>query len=216
MITLALLWVKARGKFIFLDNVIQNRTPIVEPWNRFRKQGNSLFLLWIVCLGLVLIMLVAIGALVAFSDGSEWFGWIDSKDFDVGLPIFVGVFLSLICLVVVATYVAYFLDAFVVPLMHRYDLNARQGCTRFLDLFRRRPVPFLLSGLFVLVLSFGVGIAVVAAGLLTCCFGFILLLIPYVGTVVLLPIPVVYRLYTLEFLAQFHPDLLIVSPTSQD
>jgi hypothetical protein len=68
----------------------------------------------------------------------------------------------------------------------------------------------------VFVLWFGVLLAVVAAGLLTCCLGFVLLLIPYVGTVVLLPISVLYRSYTIEFLAQFDPELLAVPATSHE
>jgi len=38
--------------------------------------------------------------------------------------------------------------------------------------------------------------------LFTCC----IVLLPYVGTVILLPVWVLYRAYSVEFLAQFHPD----------
>jgi hypothetical protein len=47
---------------------------------------------------------------------------------------------------------------------------------------------------------------VVAAGLITCCVGFFLLIIPYVGTVVTLPVWHTLRAYRLEFLAQFGPE----------
>ncbi len=45
------------------------------------------------------------------------------------------------------------------------------------------------------------------ACLLTCC----IVAFPYVGTVILLPILVTYRLFSVEFLAQFDPgfDLFI-------
>ena len=46
------------------------------------------------------------------------------------------------------------------------------------------------------------GIVVAALCLVTCC----IVLIPYVGTVILLPAWVLYRIYSVEFLAQFHPD----------
>jgi hypothetical protein len=65
----------------------------------------------------------------------------------------------------------------------------------------------LLYGIFVLLLFVGAGMAVCAVGMVTCCLGFILLAIPYVGTVVLLPLLVAYRYLSLEFLAQFDPRL---------
>ena len=40
----AVIWVSSRGKLMFLDNVVFNRALVVDPWKRFRKQGNSLFL----------------------------------------------------------------------------------------------------------------------------------------------------------------------------
>jgi uncharacterized membrane protein YccF (DUF307 family) len=49
-------------------------------------------------------------------------------------------------------------------------------------------------------------IAVVAAGLATCCVGWILLAIPYISTVVTLPAWYTYRAYSLEFLAQLGPE----------
>jgi len=40
-----LLWLSSRGKFMFLDNVLQNRGEVVIPWKKFRRLGNSLFFL---------------------------------------------------------------------------------------------------------------------------------------------------------------------------
>jgi len=43
-ILLLILWLSSRAKMIYLDNVVHNRAQIVEPWNRLRTLGNSLFL----------------------------------------------------------------------------------------------------------------------------------------------------------------------------
>ena len=51
-----------------------------------------------------------------------------------------------------------------------------------------------------------VGLAVLLAGLLTCCCGLVLLAIPYIGTVILLPIVAWERYWSLEFLRQFGPE----------
>lgn len=92
--------------------------------------------------------------------------------------------------------------------MHRYNLGALDGWRRFFDLFSNNAWPFLLCGLLALLLGLGVAILVVTFGLMTCCLGFLLLLIPYIGSVILLPISVFYRSFTVEFLAQFDNALL--------
>ena len=213
---LALLWVTSRGKFIFLDNVLNNRAQILEPWTRLRSQGNSLFRFWLAFSGAILGFVAAVAGVIGLGIAMDWLGEIDSSPMVLRVLVGAAVGVLMLILGLTVAFLTFFLNAFVVPLMHRYDLGVREGWARFLVLFRQRPVPFLLSGLFVLVLSFGVVIAVLTAGLLTCCLGFILLMIPYVGTVLLLPIPVLYRLFTLEFLAQFDPDLLALGTTSPD
>ena len=50
------------------------------------------------------------------------------------------------------------------------------------------------------------------ACLLTCC----VLALPYIGTVLLLPIIVTYRILSLEFLAQFDPGFDLFSNLDQD
>jgi hypothetical protein len=49
------------------------------------------------------------------------------------------------------------------------------------------------------------GLGVVAVSLATCCIGFLILALPYVGVVLLLPLHVTYRLLGPEFIAQFDP-----------
>ena len=62
---------------------------------------------------------------------------------------------------------------------------------------------------FLLVLAVGVGLAIFVAGFATCCVGFVLLSIPYLGSVILLPVSFTYRAFGPEFLAQFGPEYSI-------
>lgn len=64
------------------------------------------------------------------------------------------------------------------------------------------------------MIAIGVGLIVLAAILCTCCIGLILLILPVVGSVLLLPISVFWRNYSLLYLAQFGPefDLLREEP----
>src|SRR6266480_1152510 len=39
-LVLALMWLGARGRFIFTDCVVRNRAEIVAPWKEFRVQGK--------------------------------------------------------------------------------------------------------------------------------------------------------------------------------
>ena len=68
----------------------------------------------------------------------------------------------------------------------------------------------MIYGLLVLVASVLLQMLVAMLCLFTCC----IVLLPYVGTVILLPVWVLYRAYGIEFLAQFHPDFdLFMSST---
>lgn len=206
-----LLWVSSRGKFVFLDNVVHDRAAIVEPWKRFRRLGNSLFAFRLVVL--VLCLPVALGILGLFA----WLtfgpdGWARLEGAAMVAGIAATVLLGFV-VVVTTLYAVFFLDAFVVPLMYRFDLGVMAAWRRFLGLLRDRPGWFLLTGLFVFVLMLAAGSAIVVTGCLTCCLGFLLLAIPYVGTVVLLPLIVAYRAFTVSFLAQLEPELALGGAT---
>src|SRR3989442_11396030 len=59
-LALVLMWVGARGRFMFTDCIVRNRGAIIEPWKEFRREGSSFFLF---CL-LVVVGIIAILALV--------------------------------------------------------------------------------------------------------------------------------------------------------
>jgi hypothetical protein len=203
-ILLLVLWVSSRAKFIYLDNVIHNRAQIVEPWHRFRDLGNSLFL-WrvgfIVACGLIVLLLLLLffapAATLSFSDALAGLSYA-AMGFGV---------LILIVFGILAAFVGLFLEGFVIPIMYKFDLKATEAWRYFLPWLKTRPLPFFLYGLFVLALGLCVVVIFGLACLLTCC----IVALPYVGTVILLPIWVTYRLFSVEFLAQFDPgfDLFI-------
>ena len=69
ILVIALLWVSSRAKFVFLDDVVHGRARIVEPWGRFRREGNSLFLFSLAFFfGVCLLVAIAV-AIVASSIG---------------------------------------------------------------------------------------------------------------------------------------------------
>jgi len=207
---IVLLWVSSRGKLVFLDNVIHDRATIVEPWHRLRRQGNSLFVFRLVAMLLlfpIIAGLVGLCAWLALRPG----GWTHLGGAAAIAGVVGTVVLGFLFLVVLL-YTFFFLEAFVVPLMYRFDLGVMEAWRRFLGLFSARPWPFLACGLFVFVLWILVMAVVIATGLMTCCLGFLLLALPYIGTVVLLPVLITLRAFTVAFLAQLEPQLGFVPP----
>lgn len=199
VVILVLVWVSARGQFLFLDNAVHRRARIVAPWKEFRSEGNSLFFwqLGFFAAALLGLLMAASPAIAAGVGGA----------FDRGGPaaVLAGVATGLLALgwLVVLLYTNFFLTGFVVPIMHRERVSATAAWRVLLPLLRQHPGRFVLVGLFVALVYVSVGIAILVAGLATCCILLILLIVPYVNTVVLLPVYLTYRLYTLEFLAQF-------------
>jgi len=197
-ILLLVLWVSSRAKFIYLDNVIHDRAQIVEPWHRFRDLGNSLFL-WrigfIVACGLIVLLLLLLffapAATLSFSDALAGLSYA-AMGFGV---------LILIVFGILAAYVGLFLEGFVIPIMYKFDLKATEAWRYFMPWLKTRPLPFFLYGLFVLVLGFCVVVLFMLACLLTCC---------------IVPILVTYRLFSVEFLAQFDPGFDLFIPAELD
>lgn len=196
------LWVGSRARLILLDNVVRNREGLSEPWKRLATLGNSLFL-WRLGFSVVQLLGLLLIAGPTFLASGVGFaaGW--SVVGIVGLG--VGTALTL-AFVVASLYVTGFLDHFVVPIMYRDGLRASDAWRKFLPLLRRNTIEFLIFGLVVAGLVLAAYIAVTIIGFLTCCLGILLLAIPYVGTLVTLPLFVAYRGIGPEFLAQFGPE----------
>ena len=201
-------WISSRAKFVFLDDVVRERAAIAEPWRRYARLGDSLFLWRIVFLISVLagtLLLAAPFVAVSIAAGASGASGLAVGTALLLLP-------ALLAWAIAATYAAFFLESFVVPIMYRHGLSATRAWGKFLPLFRANFWRFVLFGLFVFALFLGVALVLFVAGCATCCCGFLLMAIPYVGSVVLLPISAAYRAYGPEFLAQFGPEWSVFEP----
>jgi len=201
-ISLVVSWVSSRGKFMFLDNVLQVRALIKEPWQRYRAQGNSLFL-FVVCFGLfvlaVLATFIIVGVVIAWPDiGRRTFGL-----YALLSVLLCGGFIA--CFLVALACVSVCLKDFVVPIMVFQSCRVMTAWSRFWELLRAHPGSFMLYLLFRFVLTLAAGILT----LLLCCLLCCTVLIPYIGVVILLPIHVFWRSYSLHFLGQFGPEYQI-------
>jgi hypothetical protein len=206
---LVLLWIGSRSQFVLLDNLAHRRSEITRPWNAFAAQGDSLFL-WQVVYAVVVFMLmgaVALGVILGV-------GWLAALDFPpaLAIPFFVFGGILAFVLVVSVAYVEFFLIHAVVPVMYRRRCSATEGWRIFGAAFRQHPGSFILFGLLHLVIGLAAGLFFFALGLVTCCVGLVVMAIPYLGTVVTLPLPVLLRYFDLEFMGQLGEDWRTLDP----
>jgi len=189
-------WVRARGAFIFTDCIVRNRAAIVEPWKEFWREGNSLFLFsWLVVL---LFLATAAAAFAIFLlpiiiSGKSVAGK------DVGMIVGIVLFCALI---VFAALGWALISHFMVPIMYRRRCRAVVAFREATSLVTAHPAPVILYFLFLIVLAIACGIIGCVTTCATCCIA----AIPYVGTVILLPIFVLLRSFLLCFLRQFGSD----------
>src|SRR5258707_6952225 len=188
-------WLRARGRFIFLDCIVRNRAAIAEPWKEFRAEGNSFFLFSLFMM-LVLIAVILIAGLALIVPFIPWGDHAQpGVAFWIGLSLFVFV---AVCL----AFVWALASQLMVPIMYRQRCPARLAFAQAVDLVTSHPGPILLYVLFLLVLAVAVVVISCAVTCATCCIA----AIPYVGTVILLPIPVMLGAFSLLFLRQCGPD----------
>jgi hypothetical protein len=200
VIWLALTWVSSRGQFMLLHDVVHGRAEISAPWTRYGRHGDSLFLFRVV------VGLIWFGLMLPFLAFLLWMlSQMTAPEGGTPLPI-----LGLILAALLGTGVALLLAVvrkltldFVAPIMYLHTTSCLGGWRRLWALMVQNPGQFLLYILFSVALAIGIGILVLAVILVTCCCAGCLMAIPYVGTVVLLPISIFKRCYSLEYLAQY-------------
>jgi len=189
-------WLESRGKFMFIDGIVRNRGAVVEPWHEFRPLGNSLFLFSFLLSIVGMFLVVGFGALgvaIAWPD-------IQRGHFEgaTAAALVVSVLL-LIALGITLFVIHLLLENFVVPVMYlrRVRVLAAWGVVRQ-EVLHGRVGNIILFFLMKVLLALVTGVLVVLLTCATCC----LVVIPYLGTVILLPLFVFNRCYSLCFIEQ--------------
>jgi hypothetical protein len=184
---LLVLWLNARARFIFTDCIVRNRGAIAEPWREYRQEGNRYFVFQVV---ISLISIVVFGGIGLLCFMSAYMG-------HHVLPIVVLIPSGLICLLIAIP--VFLVIRLAVPVMYRQRCDVLSACKQVWNLIVANPAVFILFVLFYIVLY----IAAVAIGCLANCVTCCIACIPYVGTVLLLPVVMVLYSYPLRFIRQF-------------
>ena len=197
LVSLLITWLSSRGTFMLLDGIVKNRGAIKEPWNEYKTEGNSLFLFSVVvCLaGLFGLALIGgLATLIAIPDiQNETFGASAITAIVVG-----GVLLVLYILACIA--LSFIIKVLMIPTMYLKRVCAIEGWKlAWSQLFKGHVGSSILLLLMMFLLAIGSGTVAMFAICATCCIA----ALPYVSSVVLLPITVFFVCYALCYIQQF-------------
>jgi len=200
-IVVLIMWLSSRGQFMFLHCVTENKAEVKIPWHKYRVQANSLFLfrLIIMVLSLVCFALLAGVMIMLFV--------ISRKSNSPAGFIFIAIFSGLLAvpLVIVFALINKFTKDFVVPVMYLRNCTCVNAWREFLTLLGNNKGMFALYILFQIAIAMAISAILMAAICVTCCIAGCFMAIPYLGTVVLLPVFVFKRSYSLYYLKQHGP-----------
>ena len=193
-------WLRARGGFMFIDCIVKNRGAVAEPWREFRKEGNSYFLfsLVVVFCFLIFAALLSLPLIILAIKGRYYF-FIHRDQLNIYLISLIAawVFVMLLLMLVWAL-----IANFITPVMYRRRCRAYEAFRAVTKLIAANPGEILLYCLFLIVLALATAIVACVVTCATCCIA----AIPYIGTVILLPVFVLLRSFSLLFLRQFGPE----------
>ena len=211
-VMITLLWLNSRGRFMFLYCIAENKAEVKTPWQNFRKPANSLLLFKLVSGFIVFICLALCTAIIALMVIllTKSYGRIRAAEI-----------LAIVCISLVTALIAIasalffkFTNDFVVPIMYLHPCSCTGAWRRFLQILSSGKGAFALYILFQIVIAMVIAAILIALVFGTCCCAALFLVIPYVGTVLMLPLLVFKRAYSLHYLGQFGPDFNVFAPTA--
>jgi hypothetical protein len=206
-----LTWLNSRGKFMFLNCVALNRSEVAEPWKRFAALANSLFWfrLGLAAIGFVLtVPCLIFGFLVVLPMLRH-----DSWNF-VGIMILVGLGFAMVLIGICFGLIRKLTTDFVVPIMYLRGSRCLVAWREFRQLLGANLGGFVLYLLFQIVIAITIGAMILVIFIVTCCIACCFMSIPFIGTVLLLPVIVFRRAYSLCYLAQYGPNYNVFQPVT--
>ena len=206
---LLLLWLNSRGKFMFLHCVALDKAEVSEPWYKFACEANSLFLFRL-GLGLVAMIFTLPLLIIAIVIVCKMF--LSGQFLLNNILGAVGLGLLFLGVAIVFAIIQKLTLDFVVPIMFLRRQRCLSAWKELWTLISGHAGAFVLYFLFQIVLAMAIGVIVFGAVIITCCIAGCLMMLPYLGTVLLLPVLMFKRCYSLHFLAQFGRDYDVFPP----
>jgi hypothetical protein len=206
-------WLNSRGKFMFLHCVAENKAEVINPWGKFKMHANNLFLfrivLWLISLVVVGLPVLGMVFLIIMAVSKTGL-------YAISIPGIVTLGLFIFVISITMFLVKKFTMDFIVPIMFLRTASCVAGWREFMTILSANKLRFALYLLFQIVIAMAIGVIIAigfCVGCCLCCVS-VLILIPYIGTVILLPLLVFRRSYSLYYLKQFGPAFDVFSPTA--
>jgi hypothetical protein len=203
VVAAVVLWVNARGVFVYLDDVVSGRADVARPWRQHAAAASSYFgwSLGVTLAGIfVVLALAGTGAALALAvltgrlAGSS--AWLTGA---AAVPVLLLLALALPCLALASLA----LRDFVAPLQLATGLPCGEAARVLESLVLANPGAFVLYLLLKVVLVVASGIAIALLGCLTCCIAFL----PVVMQVAFQPLFFVERAFPVLLLRQLGYDV---------
>ncbi len=193
-------WLSSRGKFMFLDGVLRDRGAVVEPWRQFKELGNNLFIfrfLFGLAVFVLVVAVLVVGLFLAWQD-------IRYEQFGGGaVAALVVIGLILVPTVIIAGVVSLLLEDMVVPIMYRRGIHTVPAFRVLVhEILPGNILSFILFYLMRILIGLVFAIITMVGCCLTCCIA----ALPYISSVVFLPLLVFSRSYSVYFLQQVGPE----------
>ncbi len=199
-LTVLFQWLGARAVFAYIDNLATFRAEVERPWREQAPLADSYFRWRLGIIGVQLVGLALVGiptGVLAYrtvvNGGSDgWLALVTSAPFWVGVAgvILVGL-VSLIIIIGMYDVVA--------PVQYCRRCTTGDAIALSLTLVAENFGAFLLYLVLKLLVSIAFAIIIVAVGLLTCCCGFLVMIIPVLGQALLQPLWVFHRMLSVYF-----------------
>lgn len=200
-----MLYLQSRGRFVFIDSLARGTIQVGESWRSFAAAGASAFRFWLL-LGLVWTLVLAIplsvgiGAMVFSEQGGE-------IPHSAAIAILI---VSIVFVLIAAIAFGFYTSAVTTllePIMYVQRISAFAAYRQAHALIRKNIGGFVLLGLVRFGLAIAASTVIYIAMFVTLCTLVCFLIIPYINSVVMLPVTVPLQLFTLKFAAQFGPGL---------
>ena len=203
-------WLSARGKFVFLDNVVRNEAAIKRPWREYAQEGNRLFVFNVV-LGFGTLLVVALSltgaALIAWAD-------IEARTLGTGAMVALGIaVLVVLPLLVLVAVINGVMQLWGIPLMYLRRVGAMAGLrAAFSEIVFPHLGSVIVFWLLLALLGMGAALLGLLVILFTCCLG----ALPYINSVLMLPVTVLFRCLPLYFMEQIGQEFRIFNRLTAD
>jgi hypothetical protein len=199
--TIMVIWISSRGRFMFYHCVLYNSNQVAHPWHYYQHLAASLFRFRLILAIIGILLGMGFMGLIISAAGSTF----QISDLPLLLP--QSAFLMPLLLIILGLLICDMLtNDFVIPIMHKHTLTCTAAWSVVWGTVGASKLNIFWYLLFKAMVAMAVGSAFLFLGLITRDAIYQMLMIPYIGALVLLPILTFKRTFALHYLRQFGPD----------